>query len=323
MEVVAMPGLHTREIATSAVGLARLLFGAICLVNALLHLEPAYQSQLLGSFGAASVAGQPAWLALWGHANEALLQALGVGPVALAMAAVEFALALSLLSGFGLHWLAWLGIFYNLWLWSTVGGLGGPYTPGATDPGTAIVYVLAFALVLMTHAWRPLSMFRHGSQLAPERWKLTLARVLFGLLWAFDAWWKWQPAFLLHGVDNLTAAQVGQPGWIVAYIHAWLVLIQWLGPLAFGVLAAVAESVIALSLLSGRLLDWMLPLGAIYSLVLWTTAEGWGGPYAAGHTGNKGDVLGPASVYVVVFLFLMAARAERRWASRRGGRAGA
>ncbi len=300
-----------------AVGLARLLFGALCLVNALLHLDPAYHARFLHSLGAAWATGQPAWLTAWGHANAALVQTLGVGPVLTAMLVVEFALGFALLTGFRLHWLAWLGIVYNLWLWSTVGGLGGPYTPGATDPGTAIVYALGFALVLMTHAWRPLSAFRHGPQFAPERWKLILGQVLFGLLWAFDAWWKWQPTFLLHGVDNLTGAQAGQPGWIVAYIHAWLVLIQWIGPLAFGVLAAVAETVIALSLLSGLLLDWMLPLGAIYSFVLWTTAEGWGGPYAAGQTGNKGDVLGTASVYVVIFLFLIAARAERRWATRR------
>ena len=312
-----MNTLRPRVQAEYAVGLARLLFGALCLVNALLHLDPAYRAHFLHSLGAAWATGQPTWLAAWGHANAALVQTLGVGPVLTAMLVVEFALAFALLTGFRLHWLAWLGIVYNLWLWSTVGGLGGPYTPGATDPGTAIVYVLGFALVLMTHAWRPLSAFRHGPQFAPERWKLILGQVLFGLLWAFDAWWKWQPTFLLHGVDNLTGAQAGQPGWIVAYIHAWLVLIQWIGPLAFGVLAAVAETVIALSLLSGLLLDWMLPLGAIYSFVLWTTAEGWGGPYAAGQTGNKGDVLGTASVYVVIFLFLIAARAERRWATRR------
>ncbi len=27
--------------------------------------------------------------------------------------------------------------------------------------------------------------------------------VLFGLLWAFDAFWKWHLYFLKHGVDNL------------------------------------------------------------------------------------------------------------------------
>lgn len=306
-----MNAQRSRLTAETAIGLARLLFGAICLVNALLHLDPAYHAQFLASLAADWAPGQPLWLAAWGHAMATGVRALGVGTVTSAMAVIEFALALSLLTGAWLHRLAWVGIAYNLWLWSTVGGLGGPYTTGATDPGTAIAYVLAFALVLLTHAWRPLSAFRHGPLQAPASWKLRLGEIGFGLLWAFDAYWKWQPDFLLHGVDNLTASQAGQPGWIVAYIGFFIRAIQLVGPLAFGIAVAVAESVIALTLLFNVLLDWMLPLGAIYSLVLWTTAEGWGGPYAAGATGNKGDVLGTATLYVLVFLFLIAARAER------------
>ncbi len=306
-----MNAQRSRLTAETAVGLARLLFGAICLVNVLLHLDPAYRAQFLSSLAADWAPGQPAWLAAWGHAMAAGVQALGVGVVVTAMVVIESVLALSLLTGAWLHRLAWVGIVYNLWLWSTVGGLGGPYTPGATDPGTAIVYVLAFALVLLTHAWRPLSTFRHGPMQAPANWKLRLGEISFGLLWAFDAYWKWQPDFLLHGVDNLTASQAGQPGWIVAYIGFFIRVIGIIGPLAFGIAVALAESVIALALLFDVLLDWVLPLGAIYSLVLWTTAEGWGGPYAAGATGNKGDVLGTATLYVLVFLFLIAARAER------------
>lgn len=302
---------RARLTADTAVGLSRLLFGAICLVNALLHLDTAYPAKFLASLAADWAPGQPGWLAAWGHVTAAGVQALGVGPVVNAMVVIEFVLALSLLTGAWLHRLAWVGIIYNLWLWSTVGGLGGPYTPGATDPGTAIVYVLAFALVLLTHAWRSLSVVRHGPMQAPAHWKLRLSEIAFGLLWAFDAYWKWQPDFLLHGVDNLTASQAGQPGWIVAYIGFFIRVILLVGPLAFGIAIAAAESVIALALLTGLALDWILPLGAIYSFVLWTTAEGWGGPYAAGVTGNKGDVLGTATLYVLVFLFLIAARAER------------
>ncbi len=159
----------------TAIGLARLLFGAICLANALLHLAPAYQAHFLASLAADWIPGQPAWLAAWGHAQARLITQLGVDHVVTAMVIIELLLAFSLLTGAWLHRLAWLGIAYNLWLWSSVGGLGGPYSVGATDPGTAIVYVLAFALVQLTHAWRPLSVFRHGSVLAPESWKLRLA----------------------------------------------------------------------------------------------------------------------------------------------------
>lgn len=48
--------------------------------------------------------------------------------------------------------------------------------------------------------------------------------------------------------------------------------------------------------------------GLVYSLLLWSTAEGFGGPYGPGFTGNRGDVLGTAIVYAVLFAFLLAAR---------------
>ncbi|HQS31354.1 hypothetical protein [Polaromonas sp.] len=295
----------------TAIGLTRMVFGGVCLTNALFHFNPAYQSTFLASLAAAWAPGQPGWLVSWGHINAVGVSALGAELVVNAMAALELVLALSLLTGVWLHRLAWVGIAYNLWLWSTVGGLGGPYTSGATDPGTTIVYALAFALVLLTHAWRPLRLFHGGPTQEPDRWKLRLGEIAFALLWAFDAYWKWQPEFLLNGVNNLTAAQAGQPAWIVAYIGVFIRVIDLVGPVIFGVTVALAESAIALALLMGVALQWILPLGAVYSFVLWTTGEGWGGPYAAGITGNKGDVLGTGIIYVLLFLMLMTARAER------------
>ncbi len=300
-----------------ALGLARLLFGAVCLVNLVLHLDPAYREHFVAMIAADWAPGQPVWLMAYGHAMAALVTNLGVGIVVSMMVALEALLAFSLLSGWQLHRLAWVGLFYNLWLWSTVGGLGGPYTTGATDPGTAIVYALGFALVLLTHGWRPLAAFRNGPVTVPARWKFTLARVLFGLLWAFDAYWKWQPAFL-HGAGSFLAqSMAGQPHWVAAYIGFVLHIIQRVGTENFAIFAALAESALALSLITGVLIDLAMPLGVLYSLAIWSTAEGMGGPYGAGFTGNKGDVLGTASIYAIVFLLLIAARAERRLASAR------
>ena len=310
-------GLDTRSRIEWALGLARLLFGAVCLVNVVLHLDPVYRAGFLHMMAADWVPGQPAWLAAYGHAMAALVGGIGVGAVVYASVALELLLAFSLLSGWQLHRLAWVGLVYNLWLWSTIGGLGGPYTAGATDPGTAIAYALAFALVLLTHGLRPLAAFRHGPVEAPAEWKFVLARVLFGLLWAFDAYWKWQPAFL-HGAGTYLAGSIaGQPHWIAVYIGFVLHLIQRVGVENFALFAALAESALALSLITGVLIDLAMPLGVLYSLVLWSTAEGMGGPYGAGFTGNKGDVLGTASIYAIVFLLLIAARAERLLASRR------
>ncbi len=140
---------------------------------------------------------------------------------------------------------------------------------------------------------------------------LRLAFLLFGALWAFDAWWKWQPGFLGQMASFLGAAQAGQPGWIVSWIGLFVLVMRTIGPFAFAVLAALTESAVAISVLfAHRLpLKWLriaLVLGLLYSLMLWTTAEGFGGPYGPGFTGNKGDVLGTTNVYSIIFLFMLA-----------------
>ncbi len=70
---------------------------------------------------------------------------------------------------------------------------------------------------------------------------------------------------------------------------------------------AVAESVVALSLLTGIGFRWVCAGGAVLSLLIWSTAEGFGGPYGPGST----DV-GTSVAYVVVFGLL--------WWSDAGGR---
>ena len=183
--------------------------------------------------------------------------------------------------------------------------MGGPYTQGATDPGTAIVYALAFFFVFLTRSWTRLSLVPGRGSVESTNRLYGAGRFLFGLLWAFDAFWKWQPYFLNHGVNNLVQSQQGQPAWIVAYIQFFISSIEMVGPLAFGLFAAIAETLIAASLLFKKGLDFMLPIGFIYSFGLWTTAEGWGGPYGPGYTGNRGDILGTAIIYCFIFLYLM------------------
>jgi hypothetical protein len=235
-----------------------------------------------------------------------VIEAIGAPYFAVATVVLDGLLALSLLSGLWLRFFAWLGIVYNLFMWSTVGGLGGPYTQGATDPGTAIVYALAFFFVLITHSWTRLSLhYGKSRENLPGRW-YGLGRLLFGLLWAFDAFWKWHPYFLQHGVTYLEQSQQGQPAWIVVYIQFFIDVIHIVSPLAFGLFAAVIETLIALSLLFKKGLDFMLPIGFIYTFGLWTTAEGWGGPYGPGFTGNRGDIWGTAIIYCFIFLYLMA-----------------
>ncbi|HUY03612.1 MAG TPA: hypothetical protein VMV33_10020 [Rhodocyclaceae bacterium] len=293
------------------IGAIRIAFGLVCLANTYLQANSAYIDHFGQMFRADWVSGQPAWLMLYGHHMALWVERIGASHVALATVIINGGLALSLLTGLGLRYLTWVGVAFNLWLWSTVGGLGGPYIQGATDPGTAIVYALIFVFVGVTRAWEGMS-WSHGGISGPSVNGVRIGRLLFGALWAFDAYWKWQPFFLTHAVTFLQQAQDGQPAWIVAYIGWFVLIINRIGPLVFGIVAALAETAIALSLLTGWGLRWMLWAGALYSVGLWTTAEGWGGPYGIGFTGNKGDVLGTINIYLFAFLFLLTLLARKR-----------
>jgi len=41
-----------------------------------------------------------------------------------------------------------MGAVFSLAIWSTAEGFGGPYTPGATDIGTSIIYFVVFVYLL-------------------------------------------------------------------------------------------------------------------------------------------------------------------------------
>jgi hypothetical protein len=291
---------------------ARIAFGVFFAINLGLHFAPPYAAQFAVHVQqAAQAPGQPHWLGVWAQEVLNVMGAVGMPRAMAVLFGVEALLTVGLLTGWGFPALAWLGLVYELVMWSTVGGLGGPYTSGATDPGTAIVYALGFALLLLLRGWQGAAWA--GTPLRPPgRLRVIAAFWLFGALWAFDAWWKWQPGFLQHFAGYLTSAQAGQPGWIAEWIAVFIGLGQAIGMRQFAVLAALAETALA----AGLLLSPWLPTawrrivlwgGLLYSLLLWSTAEGFGGPYGPGFTGNKGDVLGTASVYALMFLFLLAA----------------
>lgn len=292
-------------------GVIRIAFGLICAINTILQANSYYITHFLSSFKADWAMGQPAWLAQYGYEMVSLIQSIGTHNVAIATIVINGILALSLITGVGLRVLVWVGIIFNLWLWSTVEGFGGPYMQGTTDPGTAVIYALSFFFVWVTRAWENISFYRGTCYQEVSVTGLNFGRIIFGLIWLFDAFWKWQPHFLTNAVTYLEQAQQGQPEWIVSYIALFITFIYFIGPVIFGYLIAAAETLIAFSLISGYFLRCMLLFGAAYSFILWTTAEGFGGPYGLGFTGIKGDILGTANIYVIVFLFLIAAVSSR------------
>ncbi|MGE5212484.1 MAG: multicopper oxidase domain-containing protein [Nitrospirota bacterium] len=121
-------------------------------------------------------------------------------------------------------------------------------------------------------------------------------RVAFGIIMAIDAYLKWQPAFAAHYVGYLQNAMKGQPLWLASWFNFWLRLV--IQHTDFFILATrLIESAIAIGLLLGLARRITYIAGALFSLLIWSTAEGFGGPYTSGATN-----LGPALVYTLFFV---------------------
>ena len=140
-----------------------------------------------------------------------------------------------------------------------------------------------------------------SSQLAA--WRLggvAVLRIAFGCVWAIDAWFKWQPGFADNFTGYLTKALNGQPPAVVTWINFWLHVVS-VNPRLVASLVAMGETGIALGLLFGVLSNLTYLVGILLSLSIWSTAQGFGGPYGPGSTD-----IGVSIIYVLVFtgLFL-------------------
>ncbi len=125
-----------------------------------------------------------------------------------------------------------------------------------------------------------------------------IMRILFGVIWAIDAQFKWRPDFINDFVTYLASGQVGQPPLVRAWISLWIDVVK-VDPTIFAYIVASAETALAIALLFGIFSNLAYIGGAMLSLVIWSTAEGLGGPYVAGST----DV-GASIVYFIVFSLL-------------------
>ena len=131
-------------------------------------------------------------------------------------------------------------------------------------------------------------------------WPKDVLRITFGVIWLIDATLKWLPGFRASYMSVIMAEAQGQPGWLRPWFDFW---IRFQHPEArfLAYLAAVIETLIAVALIAGfaRKLTYLSAIA--FSLVIWGTAEGFGGPYTAG----AADI-GTAIIYAVVFAGLLA-----------------
>jgi thiosulfate dehydrogenase [quinone] large subunit len=123
-------------------------------------------------------------------------------------------------------------------------------------------------------------------------------RVVFGVIWVIDASFKWFPGFRNGFFDQVTSAAQGQPGWLTPWFHFWTQLLGH-NPHLFAVLTAIIESLIAIALLLGLARRVTYLSAAVFSLMIWAVAEGFGGPYTSASTD-----IGAAVIYAVVFFAL-------------------
>ena len=140
----------------------------------------------------------------------------------------------------------------------------------------------------------------------PATWRQTgigIGRIVFGLIWAIDAWLKWQPGFITDFTDYLSGAQKDQPQIIHHWIGFWITTVG-IDPRFFAYAVAVGETLIAVALILGVFTNLTAVGGTLLSLMIWSTAEGFGGPYESGSTD-----IGAAVIYVLVFagIFLSSA----------------
>ena len=137
-----------------------------------------------------------------------------------------------------------------------------------------------------------------GRCVAP--WPKDALRIAFGMIWLIDATLKWLPGFKDGYMSTIMGIRDGQPGWLRGWFDFWINL-QHPAITFFWALVATTETLIALALIAGfaRKITYLSAIA--FSVLIWATAEGFGGPYTSGASD-----IGTAVIYAVVFAALLA-----------------
>lgn len=283
-------------------------FGAVWLANAAFQagtwLVPSAGRANFHAALAKPAAQVPAWIRPLLLGIDRIIAAIGPEIVVGCMVVIAILLGLALLTRTKVAFAAKFGIVYSLVCWVVLNGFGFPYSGGQTDPGVFMAYAIAFLFVL---AVAPALRGEGDAESVYTSRLWNIARIWFALLWLFDAALKWLPAFLLHFRSQITSVIPGQPHWVAVWLGFVAQVIVAIGPVVFATLVGLSETVIGMSLLTGRWLRLIVPFAFVYSLSVWTTAEAFGGPYTAAGTGVRGNVLGNVLIYLIPLLFLWVA----------------
>jgi nitrite reductase (NO-forming) len=130
-------------------------------------------------------------------------------------------------------------------------------------------------------------------------WPKDVLRISFGVIWLIDATLKWLPGFRSSYMSVIMGEAQDQPGWLKPWFHFW---INFQHPRAvfLAYLVAAAETLIAVALIAGFARKLTYAAAIVLSLLIWGTAEGFGGPYTSGASD-----IGTAVIYAIVFAGLL------------------
>ncbi len=131
-------------------------------------------------------------------------------------------------------------------------------------------------------------------------WPKDALRISFGVIWLIDAVLKWLPGFRADYMSTIMGQAQGQPGWLKPWFDFWINL-QHPRATFFAYLVAVVETLIAVAVIIGFARKLTYSAAIVFSLLIWGTAEGFGGPYTSGSSD-----IGTAVIYAVVFAGLLA-----------------
>jgi len=138
-----------------------------------------------------------------------------------------------------------------------------------------------------------------GASRKRPAWPKDALRISFGIIWLIDAVLKWLPGFRAGYMGAIMGQAQGQPGWLKPWFNFWINL-QHPRVTFFAYLVAVAETLIAVAVIAGFARKLSYVAAIVFSLLIWGTAEGFGGPYTSG----AADI-GTAVIYAVVFAGLL------------------
>jgi len=128
--------------------------------------------------------------------------------------------------------------------------------------------------------------------------RVEILRVVFGIVWAIDAYLKWQPSFVSGYAGNVAEGASGQPGWLRPWFRFWRHMVK-LDPHLLAYATAAIETLIAVGLIVGFARRAVYIGGILWSVAIWTIPEGFGGSFVAGATD-----IGTAIMYAFVFVVL-------------------